>query len=94
MAAVNIGSGRSSALSDVLDLAAAVTGSNVAVQHRPEQPGDVASTAADLTRARQLLGYQPSTALAEGLQQQWAWLTSQHDGSARGLCAQPMLGGG
>jgi UDP-glucuronate 4-epimerase len=94
MAAVNIGSGRSIALSDVLDLAAAVTGSNVAVQHRPEQPGDVASTAADLTRARQLLGYQPSTALAEGLQQQWAWLTSQHDGSARGLCAQPVLGGG
>ncbi|HVB43319.1 MAG TPA: NAD-dependent epimerase/dehydratase family protein [Streptosporangiaceae bacterium] len=83
MAVVNIGSGRSTMLSEVLDLVAAITGTSVPVLHRLDQPGDVEVTAADLTRARELLGYQPSTDLAEGVRQQWAWLASRQHGPAR-----------
>jgi nucleoside-diphosphate-sugar epimerase len=83
MAVVNVGSGRSTTLSEVLDLVAAITGTDVRVLHRLDQPGDVEVTAADLARAEGLLGYQPSTDLAEGLRRQWAWLTSRQRGSDR-----------
>ncbi|HUZ25961.1 MAG TPA: NAD-dependent epimerase/dehydratase family protein [Streptosporangiaceae bacterium] len=82
MAVVNVGSGRSTTLKEVLDLVAAITGGAVPVLHRLDQPGDVEVTAADLTRAQELLGYQPSTDLAAGLRQQWTWLTSRHHSSA------------
>jgi nucleoside-diphosphate-sugar epimerase len=85
MAVVNIGSGRSAMLSEVLDLVAAITGAAVPVLHRLDQPGDVEATAADLTRAHELLGYQPSTRLAEGLRQQWAWLTTRRPSSAHAI---------
>lgn len=43
------------------------------------QPSDVDATAADLTEARALLGYEPQVDLAEGLRRQWEWLaTSEH----------------
>jgi UDP-glucuronate 4-epimerase len=81
MAVVNVGSGRSTALSDVLGMVTAITGTAVRVLHRLDQPGDVEVTAADLAQAKALLGYQPSTDLAGGLRRQWAWLTSRDRGS-------------
>ena len=33
----------------------------------PMQPGDVARTSADLTRAREYLGYEPTTAISDGI---------------------------
>lgn len=83
LAVVNVGSGRSVTLSEVLDLVAAITGTAVPVLRRLDQPGDVEATAADLTSARQLLGYEPMTDLAEGLRQQWTWLTSRRHGTGR-----------
>jgi len=40
---------------------------------RPAQPGDVARTYADLTRARAELGYVPKVTLADGLKQFVEW---------------------
>ena len=34
-------------------------------------------TAADLARARDLLGYEPRVDLADGLRTQWEWLAAQ-----------------
>lgn len=46
---------------------------------RVAQPGDVDATAADLTKARAPLGYEPQVDLAEGLRWQWEWpATSEH----------------
>jgi UDP-glucuronate 4-epimerase len=78
MAVFNVGSGRSATFSEVIALAETITGTAVPVLHHLEQPGDVEATAADLTRARDLLGYQPITTLPEGLGRQWGWLTSQN----------------
>ncbi len=51
---------------------------------RVAQPGDVDATAADLTKARDLLGYQPQVDLAEGLRRQWEWLTArEHPAGSR-----------
>jgi UDP-glucuronate 4-epimerase len=78
MAVANVGSGRSATLSEVIALAETITGTAVPMLHHLEQPGDAKATAADLTRARDLLGYQPTTTLPEGPGRQWGWLTSQN----------------
>jgi nucleoside-diphosphate-sugar epimerase len=63
-------------LADVLDTVAQLSGASVPVLRRVAQPGDVDATAADLTKARALLGYEPQVSLTEGLRRQWEWLAS------------------
>lgn len=76
---VNAGSAQSMPLADVLDAVARLSGTPVPVLRRVAQPGDVDATAADLTKARSLLGYEPQVDLAEGLRRQWEWLAaSEH----------------
>lgn len=76
---VNVGSARSRPLADVLDAVARLSGAPVPMLRRVAQPGDVDATAADLTKARALLGYEPRVDLAEGLRRQWEWLaTCEH----------------
>ncbi|MDJ0559572.1 MAG: UDP-glucose 4-epimerase, partial [Microcystis sp. M53599_WE4] len=36
--------------------------------------GDARHTAADVTKARTILGYNPQVSLAEGLAQEWQWI--------------------
>jgi UDP-glucuronate 4-epimerase len=48
-------------------------GKAVEIQHLPEQPGDVRKTHADISLARQELGYEPATSLDEGLARFVEW---------------------
>ena len=46
--------------------------------HRlPPQPGDVERTWADVSRARAVLGYNPSTPFEKGIEQFVRWLKTQ-----------------
>jgi UDP-glucose 4-epimerase len=38
--------------------------------------GDARHTAADVSKARSLIGYQPQVSLKEGLMQEWDWVQS------------------
>jgi len=76
-AVVNVGAGYSVPLSRVFSIVGELAGAKVPVLHRVAQPGDVDATAADLTRARTLLGYQPHVQIAAGLQEQWKWLVAR-----------------
>ncbi|WBB61976.1 GDP-mannose 4,6-dehydratase [Streptomyces sp. WMMC500] len=75
--AVNVGGGDSVTVRQVLRHVADVTGKEVPVTADEEQAGDVRTTAADLSKARTLLAYRPSVALREGVERQWAWLSSR-----------------
>jgi UDP-glucuronate 4-epimerase len=79
---VNVGSGSSVTLADVLESVAAFAGALVPVLRRVTQPGDVNVTSADLARARQLLGYEPQVSLADGLRRQWEQLASREHRAA------------
>ncbi len=72
----NIGGGDSITLNDLLDLVAAVTRKPLVIERRAPQAGDAPHTWADTSRAAALLNYTPRTALAAGLEQEWAWLQS------------------
>jgi UDP-glucuronate 4-epimerase len=79
---VNVGSGRTTTLADVLDCVATFAGRPVPVLRRLAQAGDVEATWADLARARGLLGYEPKVTLADGLRRQWDWLSAQEHQTA------------
>ena len=74
---VNLGNSQPVALLDLVAAVGAAVGVVPQLEFLPDQPGDVAITYADNTKARRLLGYEPRTPLAEGLRQFVAWLDGQ-----------------
>jgi UDP-glucose 4-epimerase len=64
---INVGSGVETSVSELVAQIGSVTGRRPSVIHNDAQTGGVVRMAADLTRARQLLGYSPKVDLAEGL---------------------------
>jgi UDP-glucuronate 4-epimerase len=70
---VNVAGGAIVSLADALDLVGEVVGTPVPVDARPVEAGDVRDTAADLTRAEVLLGWEPEVDLRTGIERQVAW---------------------
>eukprot|EP00493_Phyllostaurus_siculus_P021940 UN22270 len=69
----NLGNGNPVKLSAFIDLVAKSVGRPANIKVLPDQPGDVPRTCADITKARQLLGYNPKTSFAEGIQNTVNW---------------------
>jgi UDP-glucose 4-epimerase len=65
--AMNIGCGERISLNEVLCLAGELLGITVEAEYRPARPGDVRDSVADISLARDLLGYQPEISLRAGL---------------------------
>ena len=76
-AVVNVGGGEPTTMRDLLAIASQVIGRPVSIARADVKPGDVPATAADLTRARSLLGYRPQVDLRTGIQRQLDWLIDQ-----------------
>jgi nucleoside-diphosphate-sugar epimerase len=70
----NIGGGSRVVLLDVLDTMEKVIGKPIERSHQGLARGDARHTAADVTKARTILGYNPQVSLAEGLAQEWQWI--------------------
>jgi UDP-glucose 4-epimerase len=64
---VNIGSGQEISINDAARCAAQVTGRRVNLLHNQSQSGGVSRLVADVTLAKDLLGWAPQTSLEEGL---------------------------
>lgn len=71
---VNIGTGRSATVNELAETMARLLGvPHIQAVHRDARAGDVRESLADISRARQLLGYQPVTDLEEGLAETVEW---------------------
>lgn len=70
---VNLGGSRTTRLDRLVALLGAALGVRPAVERRAEQPGDVRRTWADIRKARQLLDYDPSTTVEEGIPRFVSW---------------------
>ncbi|HXR66023.1 MAG TPA: NAD-dependent epimerase/dehydratase family protein [Ktedonobacteraceae bacterium] len=75
---LNIGSGSQATLREVLALLEEVSETRLAICYEPGQRGDVTDTLADISRARQVLGYTPQIPLRVGLARQFADLVDLH----------------
>jgi UDP-glucuronate 4-epimerase len=71
---LNLGAGRSVVLLDVVRALERELGVPARLEFLPRQPGEVTRTWADTTAAREALGYQPRTTLAQGIARFASWL--------------------
>lgn len=69
----NLGNGNPVLLTEFIRTIEKHVGRRAVIRYLPNQPGDVPHTFADVQRARDLLGYQPSVPLDEGIRRTAAW---------------------
>jgi UDP-glucose 4-epimerase len=72
----NVGTAVETSVLELVDLLRPVATGAFEPRHEPERPGEARHTALDASRAREVLGWSPSTAVEEGLAQTLAWLGS------------------
>ena len=70
---INLGESRTISLNELIAAIETVIGKTAVIGERPEQPGDVNETYADISKARKLLGYNPQFPIERGLEEFWKW---------------------
>lgn len=75
---INLGNHRPEHLLDMIGLLGKTLGVEPRMEFLPMQPGDVEATFADIQRARTKLGFEPTTAIQEGIPRFIAWFKAYH----------------
>lgn len=73
----NLGNSHPVKLKDLIQAIENATGRKAVIEQLADQPGDVPLTWADISKARNLLGYEPKTRLEEGLKRFLQWYREQ-----------------
>src|SRR5262249_28924337 len=79
---INLGEARTVELRELISMLEVALGRRAEIDWQPVQPGDVPQTFADISKARNLLGYNPQTSIEEGIQQFVAWFRDSHSSRA------------
>jgi UDP-glucose 4-epimerase len=88
-AVYNLGGGARTSMNEVLEMIRDLTGEQLNIRRVAAQAGDARDTAADTSRARAQLGFNPLRSLYEGLSEQVGW----HRGQSRPVAMTSPLGG-
>jgi len=76
----NVGRGKQTSLNQIVALLQEIAERPLPVSYSAERPGDIKHSVADISRARQMLGFEPKTTVKEGLAATLAWLeAAMHD---------------
>ena len=70
---INLGESRTVELRELITLLEKELDAHAIIDRQPPQPGDVPQTFADITKARNLLGYNPQTQIEDGLHRFVDW---------------------
>jgi nucleoside-diphosphate-sugar epimerase len=76
---INVGTGSRISLNQTLQCLRKITGKNLQAKYEPTREGDIHDSQADISKARELLGYQPTVEFEEGLERTFAWYQLHHD---------------
>ena len=74
----NIAFGEQTSLNQLFEMIKEVAGSDLAPIYGPERIGDVKHSLADISRAKNFLGYDASTNVRDGLKTAFEWYRKQH----------------
>lgn len=74
----NAGTGGRFTLNHTLALLGKISGRQVPAQYDPPRTGDIRDSQADISSARQHLGYEPKVGFEEGLRRTWEWYRAAH----------------
>jgi UDP-glucuronate 4-epimerase len=69
----NLGESQTTSLAELVELVGEACGARPELERLPMQPGDVVVTYADVSKAREKLGYAPSTPVREGIARFVEW---------------------
>jgi UDP-glucuronate 4-epimerase len=76
---INLGNNYTVSLKELIAAIEETVGKKAIIEQHPDQPGDVPKTFADVTRAHQLLGYDPKTKLKDGLAAFYKWFLENQE---------------
>src|SRR5258708_9296909 len=76
----NLGESQTIQLKDLILAIESAVGKKAKINHLASQPGDMPCTYADISKARKLLGYSPTTKLSEGLPKFVEWFLQSQSG--------------
>lgn len=75
----NLGRSDTVALAALVEKIERVLGKKAAVRVKPNQPGDVRQTFADISKARAMLGFEPRTSIDDGLRKFADWYLNKQE---------------
>jgi len=75
--AINVACGTRISLNELLRVMNKIVGTNIQAIYEEARAGDVRDSQADITKARELLGYTPNVGLDEGLQHTLDWCRTE-----------------
>ena len=73
----NLGESETIELARLIELLEENLGKKAIIERKPMQPGDVPVTFADISKARELLGYHPHTKIEEGIRKFTEWFLTR-----------------
>jgi nucleoside-diphosphate-sugar epimerase len=76
-AVLNVGGGDEATMLEAIAIVEEAAGRSLDVRHTGAAKGDVQRTKADVTRIREVTGWEPRTSLRDGLQRMWAWASGR-----------------
>ncbi len=81
-AVFNVGTGARVSLNQTLEQFQRISGKKLEVKYEPAREGDIRDSQADITKAREVLGYEPSVMFEEGLERTFEWYRVHHEKNA------------
>jgi UDP-glucuronate 4-epimerase len=76
---INLGESQTTRLAELVAIIEDKLGKKAILDKQPMQPGDVVMTCADVSKARRLLDYAPSTTVEEGVEKFVEWYVGERD---------------
>jgi UDP-glucuronate 4-epimerase len=73
----NLGESQTTSLKELIQLIEKALGKKALVEMLQPQPGDVSTTYADITKAKEMLGYRPKVKMEEGIRRFVEWYKTQ-----------------
>jgi len=74
----NVGTGTRISLNQTLEALRDITGKRLAARYEAPREGDIHDSQADISKARQVLGYEPTIQFEEGLTRTFEWYRLNH----------------
>ncbi|HVF47594.1 MAG TPA: GDP-mannose 4,6-dehydratase [Pyrinomonadaceae bacterium] len=71
----NLGESETTELNRLIELIEKAVGKTAVIDRQPMQPGDVPATYADISKSRELLGYDPTTTIEKGIPRFVKWFS-------------------
>jgi nucleoside-diphosphate-sugar epimerase len=78
----NIGTGVRFSLNQTVELLSKISGKRLEVKYDPPREGDIRDSLADVTQAREMLGYNPQVGFEEGLRRTFEWYQAMQSKAA------------